>query len=151
MHDVFLREEGRLDIELRKLRLPVGAQIFVAKAARDLIVTIEARHHQQLLEDLRRLWQSKEFAGMRAARHEVIPRTLRRRLGKHRRLEIDETIVIEKLAHGPRDTVPQPQTLLHDIASQIDVAIAQPGFFAHVLVELERQRLGAVQQLELRC
>ena len=53
LHDLFLVEERRLDVQLREFRLPVGAQVLVAEAAHDLVVAIEARHHQQLLEDLR--------------------------------------------------------------------------------------------------
>ena len=45
--------------------------------------------------------------------------------------------------------MPQAQALAHDLAAQIEVAIAQPHLLAHLLVELERQRLGAVQKLEL--
>jgi hypothetical protein len=35
---------------LGEFGLPVGAQVFVAKTPGNLIITIEARHHQQLLE-----------------------------------------------------------------------------------------------------
>ena len=53
IHDLILREERGLDIELREVRLTIGAQIFVAEATHDLIVAIESRNHQQLLENLR--------------------------------------------------------------------------------------------------
>ena len=85
-------EERGLDIELRELRLALGAQVLVAEAAHDLIVAIEAAHHQQLLEDLRRLRQREELAGMRAARHEIVARAFRRRLGEHRRFDVDEAV-----------------------------------------------------------
>ena len=63
LHDLFLAHERSLDIELRELRLALGAQVLVAEAAHDLIVAIEARHHQQLLEELRRLRQREELPG----------------------------------------------------------------------------------------
>src|ERR1039457_3133086 len=44
----------------------------------------------------------------------------------------------------------QPQPLAHDLAPQIDIAIAQAHFLINGLVQLERQRIGAVQQLEFR-
>ena len=53
-------EEGGLDIELGELRLAVRAQVLVAEAANDLVVALEARHHQELLEDLGRLRQCEE-------------------------------------------------------------------------------------------
>ncbi len=43
----------------------------------------------------------------------------------------------------------QPQTLTHDLATQIEVAVLEPDFLAHLLVELEGQRLRAVEELQL--
>src|ERR1700749_1696434 len=36
--DLLARGEAELDIELRELRLPIRAQVFVAEAARDLVI-----------------------------------------------------------------------------------------------------------------
>ena len=148
-HDLVAVEEGGLDVELRKLRLPVGAQILVAEATHDLVVAIEARHHQQLLEDLRRLRQREELPGLRAARHQVVARALGRRLGQHRRLEIDESLTVEILAHRARDRMSQPQPLLHHVAPQIEIAVLEPDLFLDVLVELEGQGLRTVEHLDL--
>ena len=52
-HHVLLVHERHLHVELRELELAVGAQRFVAEAPRDLVVALEARDHQQLLEELR--------------------------------------------------------------------------------------------------
>ena len=62
-----LGEERGLDIDLRELGLAVGAQVFVAEALGDLVVAVEARHHQQLLEQLGRLRQREEHAVVHAA------------------------------------------------------------------------------------
>ncbi len=43
----------------------------------------------------------------------------------------------------------QQQPLAHLLATQVEVAVAQPHLFVHLLVELKRQRLAAVQDLEL--
>ena len=43
--------EADLQIDLRELGLAVGAQVFVAEAAHDLEVLVEARDHQDLLEE----------------------------------------------------------------------------------------------------
>ena len=42
--------ERHLDIHLGKLRLAVGAEIFIAEAANDLKVTVHPADHQELLE-----------------------------------------------------------------------------------------------------
>jgi hypothetical protein len=64
-HVVFL-DERHLHVELRELRLAIGAQVLVAEAARDLEVAVESRDHQDLLEQLRRLRQRVELARMHA-------------------------------------------------------------------------------------
>src|SRR3712207_9041615 len=72
--------------ELRELGLPVGAQVLVAEAAGDLVVALEAGHHQQLLEELRRLGQRVELARAEPARHEEVARPLGGRDRKSTRL-----------------------------------------------------------------
>ena len=57
--------------------------------------------------------------------------------------------VVEIAAHGARDLVAQAQALRHVLAAQVDVAVLEADLFAHVLVELERQRLGAVERRQL--
>ena len=49
--------EGDFEIDLGEVGLAVGAKVFVAEAARDLEVAVEAGDHEDLLEDLRRLRQ----------------------------------------------------------------------------------------------
>ena len=53
--DVFLIREAHLDVELRELRLAIRAEVFIAVAAGELEVAFHTAHHQQLLEQLRRL------------------------------------------------------------------------------------------------
>ena len=72
--DVVAAREGHLQIDLGELELAIGALIFVAEAAGDLEVAVEAGDHEDLLEDLRRLRQRVELAGMDAAGNEEIAR-----------------------------------------------------------------------------
>ena len=65
-------DERHFHVELRELRLAVGAQVLVAQAAGDLEVLVVAGHHEQLLVKLRRLRQGVPLAGEDAARHEVV-------------------------------------------------------------------------------
>jgi hypothetical protein len=84
-----LVHERDLDVELGELGLAVGAQVLVAEAARDLVVAVEAGHHQQLLEQLRRLRQARRTRPVHAARHQIVARALRRGLGQDRRLDVE--------------------------------------------------------------
>jgi len=73
--NIVLGDEAHLDVELVELaRTAVGATVLVAEAGRDLKVAVEARHHDELLELLRRLRQRIELAGMDAARHQEVAR-----------------------------------------------------------------------------
>ena len=64
--DAFAVHKRKLHVDLGEFHLAVGAQILVAEATRDLQVALHARHHQDLLELLRRLRQRVELARMDA-------------------------------------------------------------------------------------
>src|SRR5208283_2917817 len=55
IHDVVGARAGHLDIDLAELGLPVGAQVLVPEASRDLVIAVEAADHEELLQELRRL------------------------------------------------------------------------------------------------
>src|SRR3546814_17154805 len=62
IEDVILRDEAHFEIKLVEFaRRTIGTGVFVTKARRDLEIAIEARHHKELLEHLRRLRQRVEF------------------------------------------------------------------------------------------
>ena len=46
-------DEGGLEVDLGELGLPVGTEVLIPEAARDLEVAVEAGDHQQLLVNLR--------------------------------------------------------------------------------------------------
>src|SRR3954452_4891072 len=107
--DLFLGQEGSLDIDLRELRLAIRAQVFVAEALHDLVVAVEARHHQHLLEELRRLWQRVEGAVVQALGDEEFARTLGPGLVQERRLYVDEAALVEETSRRHRRAMSQPQ------------------------------------------
>ncbi len=117
-------------------------------AARDLEVALEAGHHQQLLELLRRLRQRVEVAGVHAARHQVVARALRRRVGEDRRLDLDERRSVEELADEGDDAVAHEDVGVHPLAPQVEVAVLEAQLLVDVgvLVDVERRRLGGVEQ-----
>ena len=104
--------ERHLDVDLRELGLPIGAQVLVAEALADLHVAVHARDHQDLLEELRRLRQREELARVHAARHEVVARAFRRRLRQDRRLDLEEPVRVEVAAESPSSTLCRRMMLL---------------------------------------
>ena len=123
----------------------------VAEAAGDLVVALVAGHHQQLLEQLRRLRQRVEGARADARRDEEVARALGRRAREDRRLDVEEVVRVEVVAHGAGDRVAQRQRVAHRVAPQVDHAVAQAQRLVdrRVVVERERRRLGRGQVLGL--
>ncbi len=148
--DLVLVHERGLEVDLGEFGLAVGAQVLVAEALDDLVVAIVAGHHQQLLEELRRLRQGEELARVHARGHQVVARAFRRALGEHRRLDVDEAGTVEEATEGHRGLVAQHQVLLHLRAPQVDDAVGQAHRLGEVLlVELERRRGGGVEHLDV--
>ena len=152
LENPLLLRERHLQIDLRELRLAVGAQVLVAEAAHDLEVLVEPAHHQELLEDLRRLRQGVEGAGLHAAGHQVIARALRRGARHEGRLDFQKALRIEELAHGEGNLRAQDDVALHARAAQIHVAVLQADVFADAdfLFHGERRRARFVEDPDLR-
>ncbi len=149
---VVLRHEAHLDIELHELVLAIGAQVLVTQAAGDLVVAVESRHHQELLEQLRRLGQRVERAGFLAGRHEELPGALRRRRHQHRRLDLDEALGVHRPAERAVDGSADADVSLHALAAQVEVAVLEADVLVDLVgpgVDRERRRGRHPQHLDL--
>ena len=116
---VVLDDEGHLEVELGELGLAIRAQILVAKAACDLEVAFVAAHHEQLLEELRRLRERVPRAARETARHEEVARTLRRRAREDRRFDLEEVALVEHTAHQRNELVAQRERVRHRAATEV--------------------------------
>src|SRR5581483_3376994 len=101
--DRLTAREAHLQVDLRELKLTVGAEVFIAEAAGDLEVAIKTRDHENLLEDLRRLRQRVELARMHATGHQKIARPFGRGLGENRRLDLEKALLTQVVANSQRD------------------------------------------------
>ena len=88
-----LARKAHLEIDLREFKLAIGAQVLIAEAAGDLEVAVEAGDHEDLLEDLRRLRQRVELAGMHAAGNEEIACAFGRGLGEDGRFDLEKALL----------------------------------------------------------
>ncbi|MEY3939405.1 MAG: hypothetical protein RL659_2246 [Pseudomonadota bacterium] len=122
-------QEGRFNVNLGKFWLTVSAQVFVAEALGDLVVAIVAGHHEQLLEQLGRLWQRKEMAIVHTAGHQVIARTFWRALGQHGRFNVNEPMLIQKLTGFHGHLVAQHEVVLHVRTAQIEHSVCEARGF----------------------
>jgi hypothetical protein len=148
-HDLFFAEEGGFQVDLGEFGLAVGAQVLVAEALGQLEVAVVAGHHQQLLEQLRRLRQGVEHAVMDPRRHQVVARAFRGAARQHGRFDFQEAVVVEVVAHQFRDAVAQAHVLLHRLAAQVEIAVLQADVFVDVVVvDLEGRRQAGVEDLQ---
>ncbi len=151
--DLFAVDEGHFHVELRKLGLPVGTEVFVAEAAGDLVILVETGDHRKLLQYLRRLRQGEEFARVDARRHDKIACALRRRFQQYRRFDLDKPAPVEVLAdlrHGFRT---HPDVVLKLGPAQIEISVFQTRRFVRQVLrpgnlKLERRNFGVVQDEE---
>ena len=132
--------KGGFHVDLGEFRLTVGTQVFIAEAFDDLIVAVEAGHHQQLFEQLRRLRQRVEFAFVHAGRHEVIAGAFRGGFSQHRGFDVEEAMVVHKAAHKAGNFRAGFQALRHLRTTQVEVAVFQTRFFGVDVIGVQRQR-----------
>ena len=134
-----------------KLRLAVGPQVFVAETAHDLEVTLVTGHHQDLFENLRRLWQCIKLARIDPAGNQIVARAFRRAFGQHRRFDFDEVATVKEVAHRLGDAVAQYQIVLHFRPAQVQIAIFQPNGLidVHIVLNIERRCLGRIEDADL--
>ena len=150
--DVVLVDEAHLGVELHELVLAVGAQVLVAEAAGDLVVAVDAGHHQQLLEQLRALRQGVERTRLLAAGDDELAGALRRRRHQHRRLDLDEALLLHRPADRRVGGRADAQVALHALATDVEVAVLEAGVLGDgvgALADRERRRLGDVEHLDL--
>ena len=149
LHVVLGHERG-FDVDLRELGLAVGAQILVAEALDDLVVAIETGHHQELLEQLRRLRQRVELAVVDARGHQELARTLGSALVQERCFDIDEAALVQILARGGRHPGAQHKVPGHLRTAQVEIAVFQAHLFVDVvLIHHEWWRVRGVVDLDL--
>src|SRR5262249_23698911 len=130
----FLGEERELDVELVELaRRSIGSCILLAEARRDLEITVEAGHHQQRFELLRRLWQRVELALVDAAWHEIVAGAFGRTRGENRRLELEETLLLHAPADARDHPGPQHDVGVNLLAAQVEKAISETLVFRNLL------------------
>ena len=138
-------DERQLDVELREVGLAVGTLVLVPEAADDLVVALEPGDHQELLEELRRLRQRVERPGLAPRRDQEVARALGRRAREHRRLDLEEALPVQELAHRAHHRGARRDRLLHRLAAQVQIAVAQAHLLADLAgeaLDLERRGLG---------
>ena len=147
LEDVFLGDEAHFHVELIEFQRTVGAQVFIAEAGGDLEVTVEARHHQQLLELLRGLRQGVELARMHPARHQEVARAFRRRGRQDRRLILKEALGDHARADRLDHARPQDDVAVQTLATQVEEAVAQANLFRiFLLAENRHRQFGGFRQ-----
>ena len=144
------RRKRELEVELAELELPVCTEILVPPRSRDLVVAVEPADHEELLEELGRLGERVEPPGLQAHRDEEVAGALRRAERHRWSPHVDEALLFHRTPDRTDDRCGEAQVALHAVAAQVEVAVAKAdGLLDAFVVDLERQRLGARDDLEL--
>ena len=112
--------------------LAVCPQVFVPETAYDLIVAVKTRDHEDLFEELGRLWQGVELAGIKPAGNEVVPGPFGGALRKEGGFYFDETLLVKKRARGLGYPVSEPEGFKHLGTSQVKVAVFEAVDLCHL-------------------
>ncbi len=132
VHHVLLIHEGKLHVNLREFRLTVRPQILVAVAAGDLVITVEPRAHQKLLQQLRALGQRVETPRMDAAGNQIVPRAFRRRRDQSRRLDVKKAFSGEEIPDHLNHVGPEHNLTLQLRSPEIEITVGQTEILSRV-------------------
>ena len=151
LNNVFLVDERHLAVYLRELRLTVSTQVLIAEALGYLEIAVEAAHHQQLLQRLRRLRQGIELSGIHAAGHHEVACALGRGTYQNRRLHLDEVARVEKVTDEDGHLVTQLQVSSHALAAQVQITVLHTDVVAAVglVLDGERRRQAFAQDVQI--
>ena len=101
-------DKGALDIDLCELGLPIHPQIFIAKTARDLIVAVHPRNHQQLFEQLRRLRKREKLPRVGTAGNQVVACAFGGAFGQHVRFDFNHALSVKVFPNHVQAFMPHP-------------------------------------------
>ena len=151
--DVFALDEAHFDVELGEFELAVGALVFVAKAAGELVVFLDAGDHEDLFELLRGLRQGVKGARLAAVGHQEFARAFGGGFEQDGRLDFHEALFVHVEAGGGGDFAAQPEVARHFRPAQVQVAILQAEFFVDGagdfrVVHRKGEHLGHVQHFQ---
>ncbi|CDB09896.1 putative uncharacterized protein [Bacteroides sp. CAG:633] len=149
--NIVLLNKRHFTVNLCKLRLTVGTQVFIAEALRNLEVTVETRYHQQLLQCLRALRQGIELTGIHTRRHYKVAGTFGSRTDEQRSLYFDEAFAVEVLAYFDGHLVTQLQILADCRTAQVQITVFHTDVVASVGIVFngEGRSQGGVQYVQL--
>ena len=140
LEDILLLHKRHFHVDLRELRLTVSAEILVAEATGNLIILVHAADHQHLLENLRRLRQGVELAGMHAAGDKIIARAFGGGFAEHRRFNAGEAVAVQVLFRRHLHLMAEAERLLQLRTAQIQIAVFHANIIATVTIVFNSER-----------
>ena len=138
--DIIFLYEAHLDINLGKLRLTVGTQIFIPETSGNLEVPFHSCNHQQLLVDLRRLRQRPETAVVDSGRNQIVTGTFRCRSCQDRSGNLNKSLFIQHAAGNHLNLMPQDQILLKRLSSEVEVPVLETDILTGIRIVCDRDR-----------
>ena len=149
--NIVLCYKGHLKVDLSKLRLTVCTKVLVTEAACDLNITVEARKHEKLLIELRRLRKSVELSVVNTGRNEIVSCALGSGSYKVRSLDIDKALICKIFSCDAGDLCTVDDILLKVGTAKVEITVLKTKLrlYVTVLNDLKRRSLGNRKYLEL--
>ena len=130
----------QLHINLRKFRLTVCTKVLITETTCNLDITVITGAHQQLFEQLWRLWQCVKVSRMDTARYQIISCTFRCALCQHRSFNLQKSLICHKLTDQCCYLRTHHQVSLDIRSSQIQETVFQTQIFFCLAVFFNRER-----------
>ena len=150
-HDIFLADKCHLHINLRKLRLTICTEVLVAETLSNLVVALNTANHQQLLQQLWRLWQCVEVPALHPGWNQEVTSSLRSRFKQRWSLYLGKVTLMECLTKRKSKIRTHTKILCHLWTAQVNVAISQAKVLVNinVVLNLEWWNCTSVKNLNL--
>ena len=127
--NVLALDEAHFEVQLGEFKLAVGPLVFVAEAACDLIILLDAGDHEHLFELLGRLRQGIKGARLASVGNQEFARAFGGGLEENGRFDFDEALLVHVGAGGGGGFGAEAKVAGHFRAAEIEVAVLKAEFF----------------------
>ena len=139
LDDILLLHEAHLAVDLGEFRLAVGAQVFIAETFGDLEISVVAADHEELLEELRRLGECIELAGVHSGGHHEVACALGSGLHENRGFDFQEALRVEITTDFESHLMAQLEILAHAGTAEVKISVFHAEVVAAVGVVLDSE------------
>ena len=150
-HDIFLADKCHLHINLCKFRLTICTKVLIAEALSNLVVALNTANHQQLLQQLWRLWQCVEVSALHSGWNQEVTSALRGRFEQRWGFYLGKVTLMKSLTKCKGKIRTHTKILCHLRTTQVNVTVPQAKILVNinVVLNLEWWNSASIKNLNL--